>query len=341
MTDRFHLQGEEPTPAEDRAPETEDGTFLLHPRCQATVTAPAASNGPLARPPRPKWSRGRKVLAALGAIILVLVGGYVVYGYLNGLPPEVVSSGGPRQVYLDAALMTFYAPSIPGATDFNITLYVVFAAGQDFPFHWGNISGTALPVRFVLSPGGDFTAAASNGFVFGDGGSGPSSIAVDRPVPPGAYVSLWSMVYSVQELSAWEGFTKTTWLEVDYSLTPVSLIVGAYLPVANVTVPGATDLLPTGIVDNMNLSAQPGYLWTLSRGLSNFTPPSSPFHHTLPPVTFDASSAGNFTATLTSSFQWAKGDDYRVTMSGSGTSHGSLTWYWDGRFGSLFPAFSS
>jgi hypothetical protein len=68
--------------------------------------------------------------------------------------------------------------------------------------------------------------------------------------------------------------------------------------------------------------------------------PSAPFQHSLPPVVFDAGSAGNFTATLTSAFGWAKGDDYRVTISGSGTTHGSLAWYWDRRFGSLFTIFS-
>lgn len=300
-------------------------------------TAPAGSPG---KPPHPKWSRGRKVFAVLGALILIFVGGYIVYGYLNGLPPEVLSSGGRGQVFLDVALMTLYTPSVPGATDFNITLTVVFASGMRFPFSWGNVSGTALPVRFVLAPSQVFVNASLNSFVCDEGGPGPGSIGVDRPVPPGALVSLWSMSYTIQELSAWQGFSKTAWFEVDYSLTPVSLVFGAYLPVANVTVPGAPDLIPTGVVDNMNLTVQPGYLWTLDRGFSDFTLPSSPFLHTLPPVTFDAGGAGNFTAALTSSFRWGKGDDYNVKMSGSGTMHGSLAWYWDRRFGSVFTVFS-
>lgn len=305
---------------------------------RADVSSSADSTHAPTESPRPKWSRARKVFAVLGALILVFVGGYVVYGYPNGLPPEVLSSGGRGQVFLDVALMTFYTPSVPGATDFNVTLTVVFATGMDFPFGWGNVSGTALPVRFVLTPSPVFVSASPSGFVFEEGG--PGSIGIDRPVPPGAFVSLWSMAYTVQELSAWEGFSKTTWFEVDYALTPVSLDFGGYLPIANVTVPGASDLLPTGVVDNLNLTVQPGYLWTLDRSFSDFTLPSSPFHRTLPPVTFDAGSAGNFTAALTSSFQWGKGDDYHVKMSGSGTMHGSLAWYWDRRFGSVFTIFS-
>ncbi len=301
-------------------------------------SADAVESSPKPEPPR--WSRWRKIFAVLGALILVFVGGYVLYAYLNGLPPEVVASGGSGQTYVDAALMTFYTPSIPGAADFNVSVTVVFATGEDFPFSWGNVTGTALPVRFVLTPGDGFKLGPANGFVYGAGGSGRETISVDRPVPPGAYVSTWRLTYTVQELSAWEGFSKSSWFEVDYALTPVFLDFGGYLPIANVTVPGTADLVPAGIVDNVNLSAQPGYLWNIDRNLTDFAIPTSPFHHTLPAVTFDAGSAGNFSAALTSSFQWAKGDDYRVTASGSGTVHGSLTWYWDERFGSLFTKYS-
>ncbi len=289
---------------------------------------------------RPKWSRWRKVFAVIGALILVFVGGYVVYGYLNGLPPQVVASGGTGHVYLDAALMTFYEPSIPGATDYNVSVTVLFAAGEHFPFAWGNVSGTSLPVRFVLAPSAAFRVGPADGFEYGEGGTGPESLGTDRVTPPGAYVSTWSLTYSVRELSAWDGFTQTTWLQVDYALSVVSLDFGGYLPIANVTVPGASDLAPTGVVDNLNLSAEPGYLWTIDRNLTDFAIPASPFHHTLPAVTFEAGSAGTFSAALTSSFTWGKGDEYRVTASGSGTTHGALTWYWDERFGALYSMYA-
>lgn len=293
-----------------------------------------------ANPTRPKWSRWRKIFAVLGALILVFVGVYVVYGYLDGLPPEVVSSGGTGQMYLDAALMTFYTPTVPGATNFNVSVTADFASGWQFPFTWANISGTALPVRFLLAPSTAFEANSTTGFIFTDGVTTATWIGVERPEPPGALVSLWSMEYSVRQMSVWEGFSKVSWMEVDYSLTPVSLDIGAPLPVANVSVPSAAQILATGLTDSLNQSVAPGYLWSLSRDLANFPPPPV-FHHALPAVTFDAGSAGSFTASLTSSFRWGKGDDYKVVLSGSGSMHGSLTWYWDARFGSLYTVFSA
>jgi hypothetical protein len=271
---------------------------------------------------------------------LVFVGGYVVYGYLNGLPPQVLSAGGPRQVYLDVAFMTVYTPSLPGATEFNTSVIVLFSTGWHIPFGWGNVSGSALPVRFVLAPSDTFAAGPSNGFVYSGFGPGPTSIAEIGPHPPSAFTSLWSMNYSVRTMTAWEGFSQATWLEVDYALTPVSLDFGEPLPVANVSAPTASDLLPTGIVDDMNLSVQPGFVWPVAHDIHNATALPPTFHHTLPPVTFDAGSAGAFNASLTSSFQWAKGDNFRVAMSFSGNLHGYLTWYWDDRFGSLYTVFS-
>lgn len=273
-------------------------------------------------------------------MILVFVAGYVVYGYLNGLPPQVISSGPSRQTYLDVPLMTFYTPSIPGASDFNVTLTVVFATGEHFPFAWEGVAGTPLPVRFALEPSDGFATGPSNGFTYTTA-VGWSSIGVEGPHSPGAYVSLWSLNYTVREMSAWEGFTKATWLQVDYSILPVSLFVGAPLPVANISAPTASDLLPTGIVDSLNFTVQPGYLWPIAHDIYNASTPWPSFHHALPAVTFDAGDGGRFTASLASSFQWAKGDNYRVAMSFSGSLHGWATWYWDARFGSLFAVFSS
>lgn len=303
--------------------------------------APALAAGPSPNPERPKWSLSRKIFAVLGALILVFVGVYVVYGYLNGLPPAVLSVGGHGRVYLDVAFMTMYTPTIPGATDFNVTATASFAKGLQVPFAWENVRDAALPVRFILAPSDPFVAGPANGFVFAEGGPGRGSISVTGPYQPSACVTLWSMNYSVRELSSWEGFTQANWLEVDYSLTPVSLDFCPPLPIANVSAPTPSDLVPTGIVDNLNLTVQPGYLFPLNHDIYNATTPWPTFHHALPPVTFDAGSQGNFTASLASSFQWSKGDNYRVTMTFSGTFHGYLTWYWDERFGSLYTIFSS
>ncbi len=305
------------------------------------MSPPAAPPVPSDKPEPAKWSRGRKIFAVLGALILVFVGGYVVYGYLNGLPPEVVSVGGHGQVYLDVVIMTIYTPSIPGATDFNVTTSFTFANGGRILFSWGNVSGSALPVRFVLTPSGNFATGPSNGFADAESPLGTESVAAMGPHPPGAYLARWSMNYSVRELSAWEGFTHATWLEVDYSLTAISIDVGTPLPVCNASTPAASDLLPAGIVDDLNVSVQPGYRWPISHDIYNASTPWPTFHHTLPPVTFAAGSLGNLTASLTSTFQWEKGDNYRVMMSFSGNLRGYLTWYWDARFGSLWTVFSS
>ncbi len=303
-----------------------------------------ASPTDAAKPPspgRPKWSRWRKIFAVIGALILVFAGVYGVYAYLNGLPAAVVASSGPGRALLDVALMTLYTPSVPGSSNFNVTATVTFGNGWRFPFEWGNVSGTILPVRFVLTASNAFTVNGTTGFVFTDGVVGSSTWGADRQEPPSALVCQWTMNYSVRELSVWQGFSQVSWLEVDYALTPTYLAFGAALPVANVSAPGPSDLLPTGISDSLNLSVAPGFLWSMDRDLANFAMPASAFHHTLPAVTFDAGGAGPFTASLSSSFRWAKGDDYRVTISGSGTTHGYLTWYWDLRFGALYAGYAS
>ncbi len=293
------------------------------------------------RTDRPKWSRWRKLFAVIGALILVSVGVYVVYAYLNGLPPAVVASSGPGQALVDVALMTLYPPSLPGSTDFNVSASVVLGDGWHFPFAWENVSGTALPVRFVVAPSSVLAANGTSGFVFTDGVVGTTSWGTDRAAPATALVSRWTLDYSVQELSAWQGFRQVSWLEVDYRVTPTYLFIGAALPVANVSAPGPSDLLPTGVTDSLNLSVAPGYQWSIARDLATFAAPPSAFHHTLPAITFDAGSVGTITASLSSSFRWGKGDDYRVSVSGSGTMQGYLTWYWDARFGSLYSVFSS
>lgn len=295
-----------------------------------------------AKPPapgRPKWSRWRKIFAVIGALILVFVGVYAVYGYLNGLPPEVVASSGPGRALLDVALMTLYTPPLPGSAGFNVSGTVVFGNGWHFPFTWGNVSGTTLPVQFVLTPNSEFAANGTSGFVVSS--TGASSWALDRPGTQSALVEQWTLDYSVRELSVWQGFRQVSWLEVDYRVTPTGLIFGASLPVANVSAPGPSDLLPTGVTDSLNLSVAPGFQWSLARDLASFAAPPSAFHHVLPVVTFDAGGPGAFTASLSSAFRWGKGDDYRISVSGSGTLQGYLTWYWDARFGSLYAAYAT
>ncbi len=302
-------------------------------------SAAEAAKPPL--PGRPKWSRWRKIFAVIGALILVFVGVYVVYGYLNGLPPAVVASSGPGREFVDVTLMTLYPPSLPGFTGVNVSAAVVIGDGWHFPFTWGNVSGTTLPVQFVATSSSGLAANGTSGFVFTDGLLGPTTWSTDRQVPASALVNLWALNYSVRELSAWQGFRQVSWLEVDYRVTPTYLFIGAALPVANVSAPGPSDLLPTGVTDSLNLSVAPGFQWSLDRDLANFAAPPSAFHHTLPAVAFDAGSAGTFTASLSSAFRWGKGDDYRVSISGSGTMHGYLTWYWDLRFGSLYAAYAT
>ena len=288
---------------------------------------------------KPKWSRWRKIFAVLGVLILVFVAVDVAYQYLDTLPPEVLASGAPRQAYLDVTLFAFYAPSLPGALDLNVSTRVTFARGMQFDFAWQNVSGAGVPVRFVLAPSSGFAAGTGNAFTFLGGGNGTTTIGTTRPGAAGAIETVWRMDYTVRRLTAWEGFTRSSWAEVDYSLTPVSLQLG-YFPLGNVSAPSPADLLPTGVADRFDVSAAPGTLWYYNRSLGDFKVPSTPFVHRLPAVSLEGGSAGNLSATLASTFRWAAGDNYRVEASFSGRVNGTLTWYWDARFGSLYPMFS-
>lgn len=302
------------------------------------MTAGSAAKPESTRTSKPKWSRWRKVFAVIGALILVFVAVDIAYQYLDSLPQEVIAAGSPQHSFLDVTLSTFYAPVLLGAQNLNASAFVTFAAGTSFGFAWTNTTSSGLAVRFVLEPSPGFAAASGGGFTYSMA-SGPSTIGVTLPGHAGGIETLWRMDYVVRRMSAWEGFARATWIEVDYSLSSVALQVGN-LPLGNVSVPTPADLLPTGVVDRIDVTLAPGTLWSYNRSLRDFSVPKAPFAHALPAVPLQGGSAGNLTATLVSSFRWAAGDDYQVRASFSGRVNGTLTWYWDVRFGSLYPEFS-
>ena len=304
------------------------------------MAAPSGPETGSSPPAKAKWSRWRKLFAAIGVLILVVVTVDVAFVFLDGLPPEVLASSGPRETFIDAVLMTFYAPTIPGAVDVTASAFVALPSGFHTTFAWTNVTGAGVPVRFVLSPSGSFASGPANGFEETGPALGATTFGIDRPGRSGAWDEVWRMNYTVRELSAWEGFLKTTWIQVDYRLTPVAVLVGD-LPLGNVTVPGPADRMATGVTDPIDVDLTPGYVESLQRSLTDFPAPSSPFHHAFPPLTFDAGAAGSLAATLVSSFQWAKGDDCRVTLSFSGQVNGTLAWSWDARFGSLLATFTA
>ena len=289
-------------------------------------------------PPKPKWSRWRKIFAVIGALILVFVAADVAYQYLDSLPPDVAATGPPGHAYLDVTLFTFYTPSFQGSVDLNASTMVTFAAGAHFQLAWENTTASGLPVRFVLAPSRGFASGRDGAFTY-RWATGTTSVGTVLPGHAGGIEGVWRMDYTVRRMSAWEGFTRASWVEVDYSLSPLTLEFGN-LPLGNVSAPGPAVLLPTGVAEPVDVNAAPGTFWFGNWSLGDFRTPSAAFVHTLPATLLGGGGAGSVTATLASTFEWAKGDNYQVEASFSGLVHGTLTWYWDARFGSLVPVFS-
>ncbi len=321
-------------------------------------------------PARPsRWSRRLALIVAVA--VAASFGGslYFVYGP-RGVPtpaqppqspppdggntsPREVARLGEGSVLLDFPLMTIYSAPDLKVHGFGTTAELYWSSSSTGPstnitFEWSHATGTSLPVHFVFDPGGPhpyFIAGPEDGFVYLAAGecsfpclSQSEDFLTWMIGAQDAYFVVWRMDYSVHEMQAMRNHVNETWLQVKYSFSPR---VGGTesLPAANATVAGPADLLPIG--DPVTLSYGRGLSWRYNVSIRQFPLPDAPFRHSLPLVVFNAGSAGNLTAILSSSFAWGPAQDYRLGLSGTNGVNVTMQFYLDDRFGALLVRYVS
>jgi hypothetical protein len=188
-------------------------------------------------------------------------------------------------------------------------------------YRWSSVSGTDLPLRFVMGPSfpvdqrSQFGDGKRNWFWFYPAGGMPrvaessafSPLNISAVGPGNRSVALtkWAMDYTVRKMAVLQGLIRTNFLEVDYSLRVVNR--GFVLPLSdsNVTSPASADLVASG----SPLLVSPGRPMVING--NQFSRDSrapfttyEPFYYNLTRIELDAGSAGVLRVGLNSMNAW-------------------------------------
>ena len=315
--------------------------------------------------------RRRKRMTVI--LVAVVIAGplLVVLGPRYPWEEAVLAHG---RTYIDVPLTTLYtAPPRAGET-VNTRVEVSYLPGfwsdnhsatppAFIEYRWSSVSGTDLPVRFVMGPSfpmdqrSQFSGDGKGiWFSFYPAGGMPrvsessvfSSLNISAVGPGNRSVAVtkWAMDYTVRKMAVLQGLIRTNFLEVDYSLTVVNR--GFVLPLSdsNVTSPAPVDLVASG----SPLLVSPGRPIVIngnrfSRDSRSPFTTYGPFYYNLTRIGLDAGSAGVLRVGLSSMNAWEAvcayaqpscwfQADYWLHLS---TSNSALWFqvYVDRRFGSL------
>ncbi len=266
--------------------------------------------------------------------VVVLVSLTGAWFYLGSLPPRDLGLLAAGRVVFDVPLLTRYTLPTLGPNA-SVETTVGISGTEPFYFQWFGTASDGSPVRFVLRPDPNSTSLGFDSldvdsFVFHingrDTGSSPN------PAEGSAWAHTWVMDYAARRMARYDGFIERTWIEVGF-VPRVLLECICPMPYANVTYPSASDLMPTGIVDRLASAGT----WSYERALADFALPAGSFDHAIGPISIDVGPAGTVSAILASTFRWGPAGEYRATAAGDGPVDVTITWYWDMRFGGLFP----
>jgi len=268
-----------------------------------------------------------------GVVVLISIAG--AWFYLGSLPPRDLGLLAAGRVVFDVPLLTRYTLPEMGPNA-SVETTIGISGTEPFYFHWIGTASDGSPVRFTLRPDPNstslgFDSVDEDSFVFYINGRETGSSP--NPAEGSVWAFTWVMDYSARRAARYDGFIERTWIEIGF-VPRILLECICPMPYANVSYPGDSDLTPTGIVDSLT-SAGP---WSYERTLSDFVLPARSFDHETGPISIDAGPAGTVSAVLESTFRWGPAGEYRVTAAGDGPLRYTITWYWDARFGGLYPA---
>src|SRR2546427_4618681 len=273
--------------------------------------------------------RRRKLMAAI-LVTVVIVGPLLVVMGFGGPWEEAVLAHG--RTYVDLPLRILY-PAPPRTNEtVNTSAEVSYLSGfwlddhsavppPSIGFRWSSVSGTDLPVQFVMGPSwpvdpkSQFSDGTANRFSFYPAGGmprvsessavSPLNLSALGPGNRSVAVTKWAMDYTVRKLAVLQRFIRTDFLEVDYSLTAVNRGFVVPLSDSNVTFPASADLVASG----SPLSVAPGRPMVINGNAfsGDSRPPFTdyePFYYNLTRIGLDAGSAGVLRVGLTSMNEW-------------------------------------
>ena len=313
--------------------------------------------------PAPSPRNRALILFAVIVVVVVVVAAVVAFAYLGRPPPSpinvaphVVATLDNGTLDLDLPFWAWYsAPDLPlrgYTTSMNIS-YTSYASGlaTEIRFAWGNVTGTAQPVRFVLErpvnvslaglirpsaadafaylPAGECVAPCTHVGLVG-GTSGPSA-------SPSLEFARLQMNYTVYRMAETVNSVAHEWLQVNYTFESFGTYGGQPLPTANVSLPVTADLVPATPVSTFNGSRTSP--WSLNYSARELQPANLSFGNVLPAVRFMAGASGGFNATLASTFRWDATSDSWVGFGADRGTTLSYQLFFDIRFGTLVTVF--
>ena len=299
------------------------------------AAAPSSPADPHPRRIRfPRSRRGRFLV--VGFVALAVLGGSAgSWVYFSGLPPRLLAILGAGTLLIEVPMMTLYTlpklgvnGSVVSETGLNELDFVVV--------RW---SGWAegLPVRVTLreqtnaSPYYSFTEIDTGTWLYRVS-RGSEGFGVELPSAEEVVSHFWNVQFTARAMARYEGFLEVRWIEI-LLLPLTSGGAACHMPCANVSPPASDDLMATGVVDHVDLAG----MWQYARAIGEFELPDRSFRNILPDQVIDAGAEGPVTLHMETEFHWGAAPLHRIASAGEGPVSFSVTWYWDGRFGSLYP----
>lgn len=314
------------------------------------------------RPRRP----GRRVRIVV-TLLAVIVAASTAAVYLNrpAPPPPAPPPSGPpsyptpyptlvKQVgsgvfNLTLPLMTSHNPDNGSIPNVTFASYVSFSSGYNgvsaINYTWTNITGTRMPVRFLLDPSQAGYDAGPQWFIWwpaGACGEGCSMRqgwnAVHENVTMVAYTIVY-VSYTVYEVTLARPLDAFSWLDVVYHFGGSSsggTYVGSFCSCDEpFTEPSASELRAVG--PPLTLGMDPIQSQAYNYNVGDFVDPSEVFHTVLSPRSFDAGPYGVIRAQPVSSFAWGTASQASFRVEGTANHNLTIQMYIDTRFGGMYP----
>lgn len=263
--------------------------------------------------------------------------------------PTLVRQVGSGVFNLTLPLMISHNPDNASIPNVTFASYVSFSSGYNgisaINYTWSNITGTQMPVRFLLDSSQTGYRAGLQWFVWWPAGACDTGCAerLGWSVPLEnvtlvAYTTVYTS-YTVYEVTLAPPLESFSWLDVVYHFGGSSTggtYIGSFCYCDEpFTEPSAAELRAVGppLALGMDSLRPAAYHWDVS----DFVDPSEVFHAVLSPRSFNAGPYGVIRAQPVSSFSWGTASRGNFRVEGTADHNLTIQMYIDTRFGGLYP----